>query len=58
MVPMRSHATLLVWYSTEDDKMLNRKSLLIEGWEFEHCLKFLVVFLHGVGGIVEYEAKE
>ena len=32
--------------------------MLIEGWEFEHCLKFLVVFLHGVGGIVEYEAKE
>ena len=32
--------------------------MLIEGWEFEHCLKFLVMFLHGVGGIVEYEAKE
>ena len=38
--------------------MLNWKSLLIEGWEFEHSLKFLVVFLHGVGGVVEYEAKE
>ena len=38
--------------------MLNWKSLLIEGWEFEHSLKFLVVFLHGVGGVVEYETKE